>query len=99
MVSNLTFEWDDSNSRHIAEHLVSPQEAEEVLLNEPADIERQNRNGEERLLQLGETREGRILIVVSTFTGSKIRVITAWPAKERLRRYWRSLQAGAGGEG
>jgi uncharacterized DUF497 family protein len=93
------FEWDDANRSHIAEHAVSPQEVEEVLLNNPVDLERQNRNGEERLLQVGETQEGRILVVVSTFAGSKIRVITAWPARERLRRYWKSLQADFGGKG
>jgi uncharacterized DUF497 family protein len=87
------FEWDASNRGHIAEHQVTSQEAEEVILNGPIDLERQNRNGEERILQIGETKAGRILLVVSAFSGSKIRVITAWEAKENLARYWKSLQS------
>ncbi|MGI8769978.1 MAG: BrnT family toxin [Acidobacteriaceae bacterium] len=99
MVAGLVeFEWDDDNRGHLAEHLVSSQEAEEVVLNRPVDLERQNRNGETRILQVGETNAGRILVVVSAFSGRKIRVITAWPAKERLSRYWRSLQPSAEGE-
>ena len=86
MASEVEFEWDNSNRRHIAEHRVRWQEAEEVILNNPRDLERQNRNGEERILQVGETKAGRILLIVSTFSGSKIRVITAWNANENLTR-------------
>jgi uncharacterized protein len=74
MASEVEFDWDDSNRSHIAERLVSPREAEEVILNNPVDLERQNRNGEDRILQLGETNAGRILLVVSTFAERKIRV-------------------------
>lgn len=92
------FEWDESNRRHIAEHRVRAEEAEGVILNNPADLERQNRNGEERILQVGETSAGRILVIVSTFSGRRIRVITAWDANEKLARYWRSLQSGTKGK-
>lgn len=98
MKDRVGFEWDDSNRSHISEHLVSPEEAEEVILNSPVDLELQNQNGEDRLVQLGETANGRILIVVSTFSARRIRVITAWPAKERLSRYWKSLRPGTGKE-
>ena len=91
----IEFEWDESNRRHVAEHRVSPEEAEEAILNNPADLERQNRNGEERILQVGETAAARILSIVSTFSGRKIRVITAWDANETLTRYWKSLQSDA----
>ena len=91
----MEFEWDASNRRHIAEHGVTPQETEELIRNGPIDLERQNRNGEERTLQIGATKAGRILVVVSAFSGSKIRVITAWDAKENLARYWKGLQSRA----
>ena len=29
------FDWDDANIRHIAEHDVNPEEAEEVVLGDP----------------------------------------------------------------
>jgi uncharacterized DUF497 family protein len=95
VVNRIEFEWDESNCGHIAGHQVEPQEAEEVILNNPVDLERQNRNGEDRILQLGESNAGRVLVVISTFSGSKIRVISAWAAKERLARYWKSLQSNA----
>jgi len=45
---NLTlFDWDD-NIRHVAEHGVTPEEAEQVLINDPADGGVQNQDGEDR---------------------------------------------------
>jgi uncharacterized DUF497 family protein len=96
-MAEVEFDWDDSNLSHIAEHRVTPTETEEVIRNNPVDLERQNRNGEDRILQLGETNAGRILLVVSTFADGKIRVITAWTAKERLSRYWRKLKSSDAG--
>ena len=61
-----------------------------MLNNRPLDLESNLRNGEERVAQVGETDGGRILIVISTSRDSKIRVVTAWPANERLRRYFQS---------
>jgi uncharacterized DUF497 family protein len=84
----LDFEWDQDHVRHLAGHKIAPAEAEQILLNRPADLELHLRNGEERMAQIGETDAGRILIVVSTVREAKIRVITAWPAKDRLRRYF-----------
>jgi uncharacterized DUF497 family protein len=88
----IDFVWDKQNLGHLALHEISPAEAEEVLRNRPVDLESQLRNGEERMAQVGETDSGRILIVVSTMCGKEIRVVTAWPAKERFRRYFLSLK-------
>ena len=63
----LLFDWDDENRSHIAAHRVSCAEAEQVITNEPFDLEFQVMNGEERFVQLGETNAGRILVVVSTW--------------------------------
>jgi len=86
------FDWDEANIGHLAEHNVKPEEAEEVILNRPVDLETHTRDGEERLAQIGETDAGWILVVISTMRGGKIRVVTAWPAKERLRRCFLSLK-------
>ncbi|MGO9939418.1 MAG: BrnT family toxin [Terracidiphilus sp.] len=86
-MDTLSFAWDDTNIGHLAEHGVKPEEAEQVILNRPIDLESQLRNGEKRVAQVGETDAGRILIVV-TASGEKVRVITAWPAKGRLQRYF-----------
>jgi hypothetical protein len=37
------------------------------------------------LAQVGETDSGRILVVISTLRDELIRVVTAFPAKTRLR--------------
>jgi uncharacterized DUF497 family protein len=86
----ILFDWDVENIRHLARHDILPAEAEQVLKNRPRDLESELRNGEERFPQVGETDAGRILIVVSTMLGRKVRVVTAWPAKERLRRYFQT---------
>jgi hypothetical protein len=82
------FDWDQANRSHIAEHGVSPEEAEQVVLNEPLDLTLQQRDGEERTVQVGETDGGRILVVVTTWRRRKIRVVTAFPAKQRLRNFY-----------
>jgi uncharacterized protein len=79
------FDWDRANLRHIAEHGVTSAEAEEVINNNPFDIEYQYREEEERTVQLGETAKGRILVVVTTWRSGLIRVITAFPAPKSLR--------------
>lgn len=88
----MQFEWDTANTAHVEEHEIRPEEAEQVIANRPADLTIELRNGEERISQVGETNSGRILIVVSTMQDEKIRVVTAWPAKERLRRYFQTLK-------
>jgi len=93
----MEFSWDDANRSHIAEHSVSPEEAEQVVLNEPLDLEIQIRGGEERTLQVGETDVGRILVVVTTWRGQKVRVVTAFPANKKLRElYAQNAEAEAG---
>jgi uncharacterized protein len=82
------FDWDNANQRHVAEHGVTPSEAEEVIQNNPIDLEVQLRNGEERVLQLGETTAHRILVVVTTWRGRKIRVVTSFPASKQLRMFY-----------
>jgi uncharacterized protein len=82
----MVFDWDDENRAHIAVHKVSCVEAEQVIDNEPFDIELQTENGEERFLQLGETDPGRILFVVSTWRNDMIRIITAFDAPKSMKK-------------
>jgi uncharacterized protein len=81
----LLFDWDDENSTHIATHGVSCAEAEQVINNEPFDVELQTVKDEERFVQLGETNAGRIMVVVSTWRESLIRVITAFNASKAMK--------------
>jgi uncharacterized DUF497 family protein len=82
----LTFEWDHANLAHIARHKITAAEAEQVLQNDPLDLEVQDADGELRFTQVGETRAGRILLVVVTLRGSALRVVTAWDAPSAIKR-------------
>jgi len=82
------FHWDSGNIDHIAKHGIAPAEAEQVVLNEPFDLRFEMRSGEERITQVGETDNGRILVVVTTMGGGLIRVVTAMPANRKLRKLY-----------
>jgi uncharacterized protein len=83
------FDWDEDNVGHIARHGVTPEEAEEALTLAPLDVTRQYYEDEHRFLQIGVTSTTRVLVVVTTWRGDQIRVITARTASPALREfYW-----------
>jgi hypothetical protein len=90
------FGWDDANTAHIAGHNVTPGEVEEVLSGASLPIETEERSGEERHTELGETSDGRLLIVIWTWRGRRIRVVTAFPANRKWRALWGQLRHGGG---
>jgi predicted DNA binding CopG/RHH family protein len=49
------FDWDDANLAHIARHGIARAEADEVLAGASIGLERGERGGEERHVELGET--------------------------------------------
>ena len=85
-----SFEWDEANIRHIAEHNVSVEEVEYVLSQPTLDLGYNVWRGEERFAEAGATVLGRILQVVTTERANRTRVVTAYDAsahvvKEYLR--------------
>lgn len=88
----MPFLWDAGNIDHIALHDISPEEAEQVLENDPIDFPGYIRNGEERINHLGETDAGRILTVVITRRGKSIRVVTAHPADRDMRAFYAQIR-------
>jgi uncharacterized protein len=82
------FVWDAANIAHIARHKISQKEAEQVIQNDPLDLERQICNGEERFVHLGETLAGRVLFVIVTERGDELRVVTAFPADKKSRKFY-----------
>ena len=84
----LLFDWDDENGTHVAAHGVSRAEVEQVVKNEPFDLELQAVKGEERFVQLGETNTSRILVVVSTWRKTLIPVITAFDAPKAMKELY-----------
>jgi uncharacterized DUF497 family protein len=75
-------------SPHIAEHDVSTSEAEEVVSSNRLDIRQETRNGEARLMQIGATISGRVLIAITTLRGEKTRIVTAFPANRAYRAFY-----------
>jgi uncharacterized DUF497 family protein len=83
-------EWDSRNRKHIARHRVSPEEAEQVLQNDPLTVQFQDHDAEEGVLCLGQTDRGRLLAVVYAERGQAIRVVTAYPMTRRLEEFYLS---------
>jgi uncharacterized DUF497 family protein len=83
--SGLQFDWDDANIGHLRRHRVTQEEFEELLQNEPLDLDYETETGEERYKSLGATLRGRILVAVWTVRRGRVRAITGYPATKRLR--------------
>ena len=86
---DIEFDWDEANIGHMARHSVLPEEAEQVILNDPVDLGMEIVEGEERYLNLGATVQRLVLLVVTTWRDERIRVITAFePIKRLIQLYY-----------
>jgi len=86
------FDWDEGNiKKNWEKHKVTYLECEEVFFNEPTVVEQNKTHAltEERYYVLGETNAGRLLFVVFTMRGDKIRVISARDMNKKERRYYK----------
>lgn len=78
-MNNTDFDWDDANVSHIAQHGVKPEEAEEALTNDPLEMDFEiTEDGEQHWSYLGETAASRLLYLIITLRGVRIRVVTAF---------------------
>jgi uncharacterized DUF497 family protein len=80
------FEWDQSNLRKIQAHNIKQEEAEHALVNGPILVYSQDVEGEFRFVYYGETKEKRLIAIVLTERGDKIRVVTAYDLDTGQRR-------------
>lgn len=92
MADELCFDWDEANARHIASHQVSAGEVEQVFTHDERSIDYDVINGEERWTVVGETDNGRVLIVVFTMRRELVRVVTAFEASGRVRACYFSMR-------
>ena len=84
------FDWDEANMGHVARHSVEWWEAEEALLDTGrVGSTAYNMRGEVRWVALGATEAGRILFVVFTRRGGRIRIVTARDAEIKEKRRYR----------
>ena len=80
MAGGIEFDWDAENTKHLAAHKVTPAEFEQVLNNDPLDLDYDVIDGEDRYRSIGLTDRGRFLRVAWTVRDGKIRAVTAFPA-------------------
>lgn len=76
----LSFEWDEPNAEHIAEHGITDLEVDQLLSNAHLIVPKRKRS--RRMLLIGRTNGGRVLTVVIERTrhSGTWRPITAWNA-------------------
>ncbi len=85
------FEWDEGNEEHIVRHGVEAFEVEEALLDPGRfGVRAYDVPGESRRAMVGAADAGRILFVVYTMRGGKIRPITARDADDNDKRRYRA---------
>jgi len=76
----IEFDWDRENINHLKAHKVTPDEFEQVLNNNPKDLDYDVNDGEERYRSVGLTNAGRFILAVWTVRNGKVRAVTAFPA-------------------
>ncbi len=83
----LTFEWDKGNKdKNFLKHRVTNQEAEEIFFDPSKKILKNDcYEAEERYLLIGMTKKERLLFIVFTLRGEKIRVISARDLNKKER--------------
>lgn len=85
----LIFEWDNRKARqNLRKHVVSFEEAATVFgdLLSLTIVDQSHSDDEERFVIIGESIQGRLLVVVHTERGDNIRIISARVATPRERR-------------
>jgi len=84
------FEWDEGNLDHVARHGVSPEEAEEAVLDRRrVSVTPRTGSGERRWAIVGATGDGRRLWVRFTRRAGQWRVVIARDASPTERRRYR----------
>lgn len=83
----LEFEWDRGNIGKNAKHGVEDFEGEEAFFDERKVLlrDRLHSLGEERFVLLGRTKKERLVFVVFTRRGRRIRIISARDANRKER--------------
>jgi hypothetical protein len=80
--------WDQETVDHIANHLISPEEVEEVLFND-VDTPLMMQGKEDKYLAYGKTHGGRLLFIVWASKYKKTKIISARDMTEKEKRFYR----------
>lgn len=86
----MEFDWDANNIEHISRHNLIPAEVEQVFQDTRKIGTASRKTGsEKRWAIIGRSYGGRILFIVYTRRGRKIRVVTARDATFSEKRLYR----------
>jgi uncharacterized DUF497 family protein len=89
------FEWDEGNiKKNWERHGVSHIECEEIFFNKPIIVKKDELHSkrEDRYFVLGKTDTGRMLFVVFTLRGNKIRIISARDMNRKEKKIYEEIQ-------
>jgi uncharacterized DUF497 family protein len=90
----LLFDWDADNIGHVGRHGITPDDAEDALLDpDRVGSRAYAADGERRSAFIGSTESGRTLFVVTTSRRRRARVVTAREASELEKRHYRRRKA------
>lgn len=96
IISEFTgFDWDKGNrDKNWLKHKVPDTECEEVFFNIPLVVfpDKAHGDGEDRYYVLGTTNSARLLFIVFTRRGTKIRVISARDMTKKERRHYHEAE-------
>lgn len=84
------FDWDEANLEHATRHGVKDFEIEEAVLDvDSVETVAKKAQGERREALIGSTAGGRIVVIVYTDRGGRIRPISARDATDTEKRRYR----------
>jgi uncharacterized DUF497 family protein len=89
------FEWDEGNiKKNWERHGVSHIECEEIFFNKPIIVKKDELHStrEDRYFVLGKTDTGRMLFIVFTLRGNKIRIISARDMNRKEKIIYEKIQ-------
>jgi hypothetical protein len=91
----MEFEWGEAKRlSNLAKHLIDFRDAVRLFAG-PHTIQRSDRYSEERWIATGLV-DGRLVAVVFTYRGHRVRLISARPAGRRERQAYRQIYPGGG---
>lgn len=84
------FDWDESNKDKNLKHGVENWECEQLFFNQPLLVLEDAKHSfvEERFAALGKTDTGRLLVIIYTVRGTKLRVISARDMSKKERSFY-----------
>jgi uncharacterized DUF497 family protein len=88
------FDWDAANLRHLAGHRITRAEFEQAMTHNSIVVDFRDESGEERWYALGATDNLRVLFLVFTYRGKRIRPITGWDAGKKLQEQYFRKKSG-----